>query len=53
MFCYFFKGNEYIRVTRGKTGPGNPPIDNGYPAKLFPYGGWGAFGSQWDRCCAF
>ena len=22
MPCYFFSGNQYIRVTRGNTGPG-------------------------------
>src|SRR3984957_15729576 len=28
--CYFFSGAEYIRVTRGETGPGT--VDPGYPA---------------------
>jgi hypothetical protein len=37
--CYFFKGNQYIRVTRGDTGPG--VVDPGYPA---PISNWG-----WDR----
>ena len=27
--CYFFSGKEYIRVTRGVTGPGT--VDAGYP----------------------
>ena len=30
--CYFFKGNRYIRVTRGDTGPGT--VDPGYPAGI-------------------
>ncbi|MDQ3660456.1 MAG: hemopexin repeat-containing protein [Actinomycetota bacterium] len=30
--CYFFKGNQYIRVTRGDTGPGT--VDPGYPADI-------------------
>jgi hypothetical protein len=37
--CYFFKGNQYIRVTRGDIGPGT--VDPGYPA---PISNWG-----WDR----
>ena len=37
--CYFFKGDRYIRVTRGDTGPGT--VDPGYPA---PISNWG-----WDR----
>ena len=45
MFCYFFKGNQYIRVTRGRTGPGNPGIDSGYPASLSAWN-WGAFGTH-------
>ncbi|WP_083998783.1 hemopexin repeat-containing protein [Actinomadura kijaniata] len=36
---YFFKGDQYIRVTRGETGPGT--VDPGYPA---PISNWG-----WDR----
>ncbi|MGB8382127.1 MAG: M64 family metallopeptidase, partial [Dermatophilaceae bacterium] len=34
--CYFFDGNQYIRVTRGETGAGS--VDPGYPA---PISGWG------------
>ena len=34
--CYFFKGNRYIRVTRGDTGPGT--VDSGYPAKISELG---------------
>ena len=30
--CYFFSGNQYIRVTRGDTGPGT--VDPGYPAPM-------------------
>jgi hypothetical protein len=45
VFCYFFKGNQYIRVTRGRTGPGNPPIDNGYPQTISVWN-WGTFGAN-------
>jgi|GEM_PF-2353908 len=38
--CYFFKGNEYIRVTRGDIGPGT--VDVGYP-KLISNWHWGEF----------
>jgi hypothetical protein len=41
--CYFFSGNEYIRVTRGVTGPGT--VDAGYPAPISNWG-WGAFGAN-------
>ena len=41
--CYFFKGNQYIRVTRGTTGPGS--VDPGYPAPISNWG-WGAFGAN-------
>jgi hypothetical protein len=41
--CYFFSGNEYIRVTRGVTGPGT--VDPGYPAPISNWG-WGAFGAK-------
>ena len=41
--CYFFKGNEYIRVTRGETGPGT--VDAGYPKPISVWG-WGAFGAS-------
>ena len=30
--CYFFSGNQYIRVTRGDTGPGT--VDPGYPRHI-------------------
>ena len=36
--CYFFSGNQYIRVTRGDTGPGT--VDPGYPAPISNWG-WG------------
>jgi hypothetical protein len=36
---YFFKGDQYIRVTRGDTGPGT--VDPGYPE---PLSNWG-----WNR----
>jgi hypothetical protein len=41
--CYFFSGKEYIRVTRGVTGPGT--VDPGYPAPISNWG-WGAFGAN-------
>jgi hypothetical protein len=41
--CYFFKGNEYIRVTRGETGPGT--VDSGYPAPISNWG-WKGFGAS-------
>jgi hypothetical protein len=41
--CYFFKGNRYIRVTRGDTGPGT--VDPGYPAPISNWGWPGGFGS--------
>ncbi len=41
--CYFFKGNKYIRVTRGNTGPGT--VDAGYPANISNWG-WGSFGAN-------
>ena len=39
--CYFFAGDEYIRVTRGDTGAGT--IDPGYPKNISNWG-WGSFG---------
>ena len=42
--CYFFSGKEYIRVTRGVTGPGT--VDAGYPRPISPNWGWGAFGAN-------
>ncbi len=41
--CYFFKGNRYIRVTRGETGPGT--VDSGYPAPISNWGWPAGFGS--------
>ena len=43
MPCYFFSGNKYIRVTRGKIGPGQ--VDLGYPAPISNWG-WGSFGAN-------
>jgi hypothetical protein len=40
--CYFFAGDQYIRVTRGETGAGT--VDPGYPAPISNWG-WGAFGA--------
>lgn len=37
--CYFFDGKQYIRVTRGETGPGT--VDEGYPEPLSNWG-WGS-----------
>jgi hypothetical protein len=42
--CYFFSGKEYIRVTRGVTGPGT--VDPGYPRAIAPNWGWGSFGAN-------
>src|ERR1041384_1179458 len=42
--CYFFKGNRYIRVTRGDIGPG--PVDSGYPAPISNWGWPGGFGAS-------
>ena len=36
--CYFFSGGQYIRVTRGDTGPGT--VDPGYPASIASGWGW-------------
>ncbi len=41
--CYFFSGKQYIRVTRGDTGPGK--VDAGYPAPISKWG-WGNFGKD-------
>ena len=43
MIVYFFYGREYIRVTRGQTGPGT--VDPGYPAPISNWN-WGAFGKN-------
>src|ERR1700684_1563347 len=40
---YFFSGKEYIRVTRGDTGPGT--VDPGYPKPISGWG-WGSFGAN-------
>jgi Hemopexin/Papain-like cysteine protease AvrRpt2 len=40
---YFFSGKEYIRVTRGDTGPGT--VDPGYPKAISGWG-WGSFGAN-------
>jgi hypothetical protein len=42
--CYFFDGNQYIRVTRGETGPGT--VDPGYPATISNWGWPSGFGSD-------
>jgi Hemopexin/Metallo-peptidase family M12B Reprolysin-like len=42
--CYFFKGNRYLRVTRGDTGPGT--VDSGYPAPISNWGWPDGFGSS-------
>jgi hypothetical protein len=42
--CYFFKGNRYIRVTRGDTGAGT--VDSGYPRSISEWGWPGGFGSS-------
>ena len=41
--CYFFKGDRYIRVTRGDVGAGT--VDPGYPAPISNWGWPGGFGS--------
>jgi hypothetical protein len=41
--CYFFKDDQYIRVTRGDTGPGK--VDKGYPASISHWN-WGSFGAN-------
>jgi Hemopexin len=40
--CYFFDGKQYIRVTRGETGPGT--VDPGYPAPISKWGWPAGFG---------
>jgi hypothetical protein len=42
--CYFFKGNQYVRVTRGETGPGT--ADSGYLANISNWGWPAGFGTQ-------
>jgi hypothetical protein len=34
--CYFFAGNQYVRVTRDDTGPGT--VDAGYPKPIVNWG---------------
>ncbi|PEG39737.1 hypothetical protein CQY20_09290 [Mycolicibacterium agri] len=41
--CYFFAGDQYIRVSRGDLGPGT--VDAGYPKNISGWG-WGAFGQN-------
>jgi hypothetical protein len=41
--CYFFKGSEYIRVTRGVSDLGS--VDAGYPKPISDWN-WGAFGAN-------
>ena len=41
--CYFFSGKQYIRVTRGETGPGT--VDPGYPRSISVWN-WGSFGAN-------
>jgi Hemopexin len=41
--CYFFAGEQYIRVSRGDVDPGQ--IDDGYPAPISDWG-WGEFGGH-------
>jgi hypothetical protein len=41
---YFFNGSQYIRVTRGDTGPGT--VDPGYPAKISAWGWPADFGND-------
>lgn len=42
--CYFFKGNRYIRVTRGTTGPGDTSKTYG-PAPISEWGWPAGFGT--------
>ena len=42
--CYFFSGSQYIRVTRGDTGPGS--VDAGYPAPISRWGWPAGFGAN-------
>jgi hypothetical protein len=41
--CYFFSGTQYIRVTRGETGPGT--VDPDYPKPISNWH-WGPFGAN-------
>jgi hypothetical protein len=42
--CYFFSGRQYIRVTRGVTGPGT--VDAGYPAPISNWNWPNGFGAN-------
>ena len=42
--CYFFDGDEYVRVTRGDVGAGT--VDPGYPKPISNWGWPGGFGSN-------
>jgi Hemopexin len=44
--CYFFSGNQYVRVSRADQGPGL--LDAGYPAPISNWN-WGSFGAQGIR----
>ena len=41
--CYFFSGNQYIRVRRADEGAGT--VDSGYPMPISEWG-WGQFGKN-------
>jgi hypothetical protein len=41
--CYFFSGDQYIRVHRGETGAGI--LDSGYPRPIAAAWNWGRFGA--------
>jgi hypothetical protein len=41
--CYFFRGNQYVRVTRGDTGAGT--VDPGYPAPISNWNWPAGFGN--------
>jgi len=47
--CYFFSGDQYIRVTRGDSGAGT--VDPGYPAPLWNWN-WREFEDTWAKPCA-
>jgi hypothetical protein len=42
--CYFFRGDQYIRVTRGDTGAGT--VDAGYPKDISTWGWPSGFGRE-------
>ncbi|MFC9664684.1 hemopexin repeat-containing protein [Nocardia sp. NPDC127606] len=44
---YFFCGNQYIRVTRGATGPGT--VDPGYPGNISGWGWPADFRERWSQ----